>query len=52
MAPSLARAEVSTDGLTYEFVVRPGVRFHNGDPLTGDDVKFSFERYAEYPPRR
>jgi peptide/nickel transport system substrate-binding protein len=46
MAPSLAeRWSVSADGLTYEFVLRPGVRFHNGDPVTADDVKFSFERY-------
>jgi len=35
----------SKDGLVYEFVLRRGVRFHNGDPLTADDVKFSFERY-------
>ena len=33
------------DGLVYEFVLRKGVRFHNGDPVTADDVKFSFERY-------
>src|SRR2546425_4457516 len=46
MAPSLAESwSVSPDGLTYEFVLRQGVRFHNGDPLTADDVKFSFERY-------
>ncbi len=46
MAPSLAEGwSVSPDGLTYEFVLRQGVRFHNGDPLTADDVKFSFERY-------
>jgi peptide/nickel transport system substrate-binding protein len=36
---------VSPDGLTYEFALRQGVRFHNGDPVTADDVKFSFERY-------
>ena len=35
----------SKDGLTYEFVLRKGVRFHNGDPLTAEDVKYSFERY-------
>jgi peptide/nickel transport system substrate-binding protein len=43
---SLAQAwSVSRDGLVYEFVLRKGVVFHNGDPLTADDVKFSFERY-------
>jgi peptide/nickel transport system substrate-binding protein len=46
MAPSLAESWIaSPDGLVYEFVLRKGVQFHNGDPLTADDVKFSFERY-------
>ncbi len=46
MAPSLAESwSMSKDGLTYDFVLRKGVIFHNGDPLTADDVKFSFERY-------
>ena len=31
--------------LVYEFVLRKGVRFHNGDALTAEDVKSSFERY-------
>jgi peptide/nickel transport system substrate-binding protein len=45
-APSLAESwSVSKDGLVYEFVLRKGARFHNGDPVTGEDVKFSFERY-------
>jgi peptide/nickel transport system substrate-binding protein len=44
--PSLAESWTqSKDGLTYEFVLRKGVRFHNGDPVTAEDVKFSFERY-------
>jgi len=46
VTPSLAESwTVSKDGLSYEFVVRKGVLFHNGDTLTADDVKFSFERY-------
>jgi peptide/nickel transport system substrate-binding protein len=46
MAPSLAESwSLSKDGLAYEFVLRQGVRFHNGDPVTSEDVKFSFERY-------
>jgi peptide/nickel transport system substrate-binding protein len=45
-APSLAEAwSASADGLTYDFVLRPNARFHNGQPVTSDDVKFSFERY-------
>ena len=44
--PSLAESwTMSPDGLTYEFVLRKGARFHNGDPVTADDVKFTFERY-------
>jgi len=35
----------SPDGLTYEFKLRPGLKFHNGDPCTAEDVVFSFTRY-------
>src|SRR5438094_8415649 len=44
--PSLAESwTMSKDGLTYEFVLRKSSKFHNGDPVTAEDVKFSFERY-------
>src|SRR3954462_153705 len=45
MAPSLAESWTeSPDKLTYEFKLRQGLKFHNGDPFTAEDVKFSFER--------
>src|SRR4051794_8413142 len=34
----------SPDHLSYEFTLRGGLKFHNGDPFTAEDVKFSFER--------
>ena len=44
-APRLATSwNVSADGLEYTFVLRQGVKFHNGDVLTTEDVEYSFER--------
>jgi peptide/nickel transport system substrate-binding protein len=46
MAPCLAQSfAASEDGLSYEFVLRDNAKFHNGEPVTAEDVKFSFERY-------
>src|SRR5436309_12407062 len=46
MGASLAESWTeSRDGLVYEFKLRRGLKFHNGDPLTTADVQFSFERY-------
>jgi peptide/nickel transport system substrate-binding protein len=46
MGAALAQSwSQSADGLGYEFVLRKGVKFQNGDPVTAEDVKFSFERY-------
>jgi peptide/nickel transport system substrate-binding protein len=45
MAASLAESwTVSEDQRIYEFKLREGLRFHNGDPFTAEDVKFSFLR--------
>src|SRR5216684_7664219 len=45
-APSLAESwTLAKDGVTYEFVLRKNAKFHNGDPVTAEDVKFSFDRY-------
>jgi peptide/nickel transport system substrate-binding protein len=46
LAPCLADSfTAAEDGRSYEFVLRKGAKFHNGDPITAEDVKFSFERY-------
>ena len=51
LTPSLAESwSESPDGLTYEFLLRSGVTFHNGDPLTTEDVQFSFLRYNPSSP--
>lgn len=40
---------VSDDGLTYSFTLQDGVTFSNGDPLTANDVKYTFERMLKDP---
>ena len=42
--PFLATSWKAVTPVTWQFKLRPGVRFQNGDALTADDVKFSFER--------
>lgn len=52
IVPSLAKSwEMSKDGLTYTFTLRPGVKFHNGKPLTSEDVKWSID-YIRDPKNR
>ena len=44
LVPGLATSWRAVDPLTWEFKLRPGVRFHDGSELTADDVVFSIER--------
>jgi len=39
--------KISPDGLTYTFNLKKGIKFHNGDPFTSEDVKFSIERVID-----
>lgn len=43
----LAESWEQPDDTTYVFTLREGVTFHNGDPLTAEDVKFTFERLMD-----
>jgi peptide/nickel transport system substrate-binding protein len=46
LAASLAESwSAAEDGRSYDFVLRDSAKFHNGEPVTAEDVKFSFERY-------
>jgi peptide/nickel transport system substrate-binding protein len=45
--PSLATEWKALNDTTWEFKLRQGVKFHNGDPFTAEDVKFSFDRVLD-----
>jgi len=50
IVPSVAQSwDVSDDGRTWTFHLAKGLKFHGGDPITSEDVKFSLERAAATP---
>ena len=51
VAPDVAESwTASDDKLSYTFKLRPGVTFHDGSPLTSEDVKASFDRIRNFRP--
>lgn len=46
IVPEIAEGWEKIDDTTWEFTIRSGITFHNGDPLTAEDVRFSLERVA------
>ncbi|MDR3258211.1 MAG: ABC transporter substrate-binding protein [Fusobacteriaceae bacterium] len=49
IVPTLAESYKQLDPLTLQVVLKKGVKFHNGDELTSEDVKFSLERASKAP---
>lgn len=49
IVPALATSWRALDNLTWEFKLRPNVRFHNGEPFNAESVKFSIERFRDHP---
>lgn len=48
LVPAVASdVEISEDGLTYIFTVREGVKFHDGNLVTAEDIKYSVEKFAD-----
>lgn len=46
--PALAKEwKIAKDGMSFEFTLRDGVKWHDGKPLTAEDVKFSFDAIVD-----
>ena len=48
--PSIEDGTIRDNGQTYEFTIRKGVKFHNGNALTASDVEYTIERALLYDP--
>lgn len=49
LVPSMAESWKRIDDTTWEFKLRPNLKFHNGDPVTPADVKFTYEELVVKP---
>jgi peptide/nickel transport system substrate-binding protein len=49
IADAASEWKIAPDGLTYTFKIRPGIRFHDGSPLTAADVKATYDKIV-FPP--
>jgi len=49
LRPQLAESWKALDDRTWEFHLRPGVRWHDGQPFTAEDVQFSYNRAPNVP---
>lgn len=47
MSPGLAESWAAVDAVTWEFTLREGVTFHNGEPLTAEAVRFTITRILD-----
>ena len=47
VVPELAESWTALDPMTYEFKLRQGVTFHDGSPMTAEDIKFTFDRLVQ-----
>jgi len=47
VVPELAESWKQIDSTTYEFVIRNGVKFHDGSPMTAEDIRFTFHRLID-----
>ncbi len=51
LIPWMAKSyEVSEDGLAYSFIINEGIKWHDGEEVTLEDIKFSFDYFKEHPP--